>query len=106
MSVAASTVGSLAPASRERGNSKVNRRRLTLSSWVYLPGCSIVIMPAVLVGIGWAYHWGGSDFVGSMASLRVVVVGPMTLVLIGLFLIVERVRPAQRRPLFRRGYRH
>ena len=40
-----------------------------------------------------------------MTSLRVIVVGPTTLVIIGVFLIVERVRPAQRRPMFARGYR-
>ena len=40
-----------------------------------------------------------------MDSLRVIVVGPLTLVILGVFLIVERVRPAQRRPLFARGYR-
>jgi sterol desaturase/sphingolipid hydroxylase (fatty acid hydroxylase superfamily) len=40
-----------------------------------------------------------------MTSLRVVVIGPLTLVILGVFLIVERVHPAQRRPLFARGYR-
>jgi sterol desaturase/sphingolipid hydroxylase (fatty acid hydroxylase superfamily) len=64
-----------------------------------------VVVAAVLVGTGWADRWGGADFAGSMASLRVVVIGPLTLAIIGVFLIVERVRPAQRRPLFARGYR-
>jgi sterol desaturase/sphingolipid hydroxylase (fatty acid hydroxylase superfamily) len=41
-----------------------------------------------------------------MASLRVVVVGPLTLAIIGALLVVERLRPAQRRLLFARGYRH
>jgi sterol desaturase/sphingolipid hydroxylase (fatty acid hydroxylase superfamily) len=76
-----------------------------LSSGVYLPACSIVVVAAVLVGIGWAGHWGGADFSGSMTSLRVVVVGPLTLAILGVLLVVERVRPAQRRPLFARGYR-
>jgi len=40
-----------------------------------------------------------------MTSLRVVVAGPITLVIVGVFLIVERLRPAQRRPIFARGYR-
>jgi sterol desaturase/sphingolipid hydroxylase (fatty acid hydroxylase superfamily) len=57
------------------------------------------------VGIGWTNRWGGADFSGSMTSLRVVVVGPLTLAIIGVFLVVERVRPAQRRPIFARGYR-
>jgi len=35
----------------------------------------------------------------------VVVIGPTTLAIIGVFLVVERLRPAQRRPLFARGYR-
>jgi sterol desaturase/sphingolipid hydroxylase (fatty acid hydroxylase superfamily) len=57
------------------------------------------------VGIGWSNGWGGADFAGSMTSLRVVVVGPLTLAIIAVFLVVERVRPAQRRPIFARGYR-
>jgi sterol desaturase/sphingolipid hydroxylase (fatty acid hydroxylase superfamily) len=72
---------------------------------VYLPACSIVAVAAALVGIGWADHWGGANFVGSMTSLRVIVIGPVTLAIIGLFLIVERVRPAQRRSLVARGHR-
>jgi sterol desaturase/sphingolipid hydroxylase (fatty acid hydroxylase superfamily) len=41
-----------------------------------------------------------------VTSLRIVVVGPVTLAIVGVFLIVERIWPAQRRPLFARGYRH
>ena len=84
---------------------RTNGPRRALSSGVYLPACSIVVVAAVLVGIGWAGHWGGADFSGSMTSLRVVVVGPLTLAILGVLLVVERVRPAQRRPLFARGYR-
>jgi sterol desaturase/sphingolipid hydroxylase (fatty acid hydroxylase superfamily) len=65
----------------------------------------IVVAAAVLVAVGWASGWGGQDFAGSMANLRVIVIGPATLAIIGAFLIVERLRPAQRRPLFARGYR-
>jgi sterol desaturase/sphingolipid hydroxylase (fatty acid hydroxylase superfamily) len=79
--------------------------RRNLRSRVYLPACSIAVVAAVLIWIGWADHWGGDGFAASMTSLRVVVVGPLTLAIIGLFLIVERVRPAQRRPMFARGYR-
>ena len=75
-------------------------RRVSISRRV-----SIAAVAAVLVGIGWSNRWGGADFAGSMTSLRVVVVGPLTLAIIGVFLVVERVRPAQRRPLFARGYR-
>lgn len=79
--------------------------RLVLSSRVYLPAFSIVAVAAVLIGIGWSSRWGGADFAASMTNLRVVVVGPITLVILGVFLVVERMRPAQRRPLFARGYR-
>jgi sterol desaturase/sphingolipid hydroxylase (fatty acid hydroxylase superfamily) len=82
------------------------RRRLGLASRVYVPACSIVAIAAVLVGIGLVSKWGGADFWASMRSLRVVVVGPLTLLTLGVFLVVERVRPAQRRPIFARGYRH
>jgi sterol desaturase/sphingolipid hydroxylase (fatty acid hydroxylase superfamily) len=88
-----------------RRSREARRSRLRLSSRVYLPACSIVAVAAVLVGIGWANHWGGADFADSMTNLRVIVVGPLTLVIIGAFLIVERLHPAQRRPLFARGYR-
>ena len=76
-----------------------------LSSRVYLPACSIAALAAVLIGIGWSSHFGGADFAASMSSLRVVVVGPITLLIIGVFLVAERVRPAQRRPLIARGHR-
>jgi sterol desaturase/sphingolipid hydroxylase (fatty acid hydroxylase superfamily) len=72
---------------------------------VYLPACSIAAVAIALVGIGWSDHWGGEGFGASMTSLRVVVIGPATLVVVGAFLVVERLRPAQRRPLFARGYR-
>jgi sterol desaturase/sphingolipid hydroxylase (fatty acid hydroxylase superfamily) len=84
---------------------KAHGLRAAVSSRVYIPACSIVAVAAVLVGIGWANRWGGEDFAGAMTSLRVVVIGPLTLVILGVFLIVERVHPAQRRPLFARGYR-
>ena len=35
-----------------------------------------------------------------------IVVGPVTLAIIGVFLVVERLWPAQRRPLVARGHRH
>jgi sterol desaturase/sphingolipid hydroxylase (fatty acid hydroxylase superfamily) len=74
-------------------------------SHVYLPACSIVLIAAVLVAVGWTSDWGGSSFAGSMTSLRVVVSGPATLLSLVVFLIVERLHPAQRRPIFARGYR-
>jgi sterol desaturase/sphingolipid hydroxylase (fatty acid hydroxylase superfamily) len=90
----------------------VARPRRVVPSWVgavtsrvYLPACSLVLGAAILIAIGWADRWGGADFAGSVTSLRVVVAGPLTLLIVGLFLVVERLRPAQRRPIFARGYR-
>jgi sterol desaturase/sphingolipid hydroxylase (fatty acid hydroxylase superfamily) len=59
----------------------------------------------VLIAIGLASHWGGTSFTASITNLRVVVVGPVTLAILAVFLVVERLRPAQRRPFFARGYR-
>jgi sterol desaturase/sphingolipid hydroxylase (fatty acid hydroxylase superfamily) len=81
------------------------KTRRRLRSRLYLPACSIAVVAAGLILIGWAGHWGGDGFAASMTSLRVVVVGPLTLAIIGMLLVVERVRPAQRRPMFARGYR-
>jgi sterol desaturase/sphingolipid hydroxylase (fatty acid hydroxylase superfamily) len=99
------SVRPLAPELAERRIRGANGRRLALSSRVYLPALSIAGLAVVLVGIGLANRWGGANFSGSMTSLRAVVAGPITLVIIGVLLIVERLRPAQRRPIFARGYR-
>lgn len=80
-------------------------QRRTLRSRIYLPACSIAAVAAALIALGWANHWGGNGFAASMTGLRVVVVGPLTLAIIGVFLVAERLHPAQRRPLFARGYR-
>jgi sterol desaturase/sphingolipid hydroxylase (fatty acid hydroxylase superfamily) len=96
---------SFVPARVGRRSRGASSSRLALSSRVYLPACSIVAVAAILVGIGWANHWGGTNFADSMTNLRVIVVGPLTLVIIGVFLIVERLHPAQRRPIIARGYR-
>jgi sterol desaturase/sphingolipid hydroxylase (fatty acid hydroxylase superfamily) len=95
----------LGPAPVEQEPRGASRARLALSSRAYLPACSVAALAVVLVGIGWASHWGGANFASSVSSLRVILAGPLTLVIIGVLLIVERVRPAQRRPLFARGYR-
>jgi sterol desaturase/sphingolipid hydroxylase (fatty acid hydroxylase superfamily) len=58
------------------------------------------------VGIGWSTRWGGAGFAGSLTDLRVAVIGPLALAMIAVFLIAERVRPAQWRPLVARGHRH
>jgi sterol desaturase/sphingolipid hydroxylase (fatty acid hydroxylase superfamily) len=86
------------------------RRRLAhfrsvVAARVYLPACLWVAAAAVLIGFGWATHWGGASYAGSVSALRVIVLGPLTLAIIGPILILERVRPAQRRPLVARGHR-
>ena len=95
-----------APAVAEREGRAASRLRSALSSRVYLPALAIPAVAAVLIAIGWATDWGGADFGGSVSSLRTIVIGPLTLAIIGVFLVVERVRPAQRRPLVARGHRH
>ena len=77
-----------------------------VSSLVYLPALLIPAFALILVGVGWATHWGGVDFGGSLTSLRAVTIGPLAVALIALFLVAERVRPAQLRPLVARGHRH
>lgn len=77
-----------------------------LSSLIYPPALLVPAVGLLLVGAGWATGWGGVDFAASLTSLRFVTVGPLAVAMIGLFLIVERVRPAQLRPLVARGHRH
>jgi hypothetical protein len=77
-----------------------------VSSAIYVPALLIPALALLLVGVGWATRWGGVDFAASLTSLRFVTVGPLAIALIGLFLVVERMRPAQRRPLLARGHRH
>jgi len=94
-----------APAT-ELGTREPSRPRIALSSRVYLPAVGIAALAAILVGIGWSDQWGGERFTGSLTSLRVVLIGPLALGIIGTFLIVERLWPAQQRSLVARGHRH
>jgi sterol desaturase/sphingolipid hydroxylase (fatty acid hydroxylase superfamily) len=77
-----------------------------LSSIVYVPALLVAAAALLLVGLGWATHWGGAAFASSMTSLRAETIGPTASALIVLFLVAERVRPAQSRPLVARGHRH
>ena len=77
-----------------------------VSSLIYLPALLIPALALLLVGVGWTTHWGGVDFGGSLTSLRAVTIGPLAAVLIAVFLVAERLRPAQVRPLVARGHRH
>jgi sterol desaturase/sphingolipid hydroxylase (fatty acid hydroxylase superfamily) len=72
---------------------------------VYLPAVALVGAAALLGVVGWRDRWGGADLGGSMAALRTVLIGPVTLAVLAVILVVERVRPAQRRPLLARGHR-
>jgi sterol desaturase/sphingolipid hydroxylase (fatty acid hydroxylase superfamily) len=93
-----------APTIHEVGVHTVIRRR-PISSRVYLPALSIVAVAVVLIAIGLSSRWGGTSFTTSMINLRVVIVGPVTVAILALFLVIERLRPAQRRSFFARGYR-
>lgn len=119
MSVVAAPLGSVSPAqadpraraeprvrAAEQSDRRGNGRRLALSSYVYLPACLVAAVGAALVAIGWSSRFGGSGFTHYLSSVRVIVIGPVSLAIIGLFLVAERVRPAQRRPLIARGHRH
>jgi sterol desaturase/sphingolipid hydroxylase (fatty acid hydroxylase superfamily) len=72
---------------------------------IYLPAVAIAAAAFALIAIGWSSHWGGASFAAAMADQRVVVIGPLTLVILAIILVVERVRPAQIRPLVARGHR-
>jgi sterol desaturase/sphingolipid hydroxylase (fatty acid hydroxylase superfamily) len=76
-----------------------------VTSRVYLPAFAIATVAAIFIGIGWSRHWGGNHFTDAMTNMRVVVAGPLSLVILGILLVVERLRPAQRRPLIARGHR-
>jgi sterol desaturase/sphingolipid hydroxylase (fatty acid hydroxylase superfamily) len=86
-------------------HSGVTRRKASLASRLYLPACSIAALALVLTTIGWATRFGGSDFGASLSGLHAVLIGPATLVVLAVFLVAERVRPAQRRSLVARGHR-
>ncbi len=72
---------------------------------LYLPAVAIVATAIVLIAVGWSHHWGGVSFAASVADQRVVVIGPLTLAVLAVILVIERVRPAQIRPLVARGHR-
>ena len=80
--------------------------QVRLRSRVYLPAFSIAALALTLIALGWSVGWGGENFTGSVTLLRVVLVGPLALAILGCFMVVERIWPAQQRPLFARGHRH
>lgn len=94
--------GSAQSVTRSRGERTLIRR---LASRVYLPTCFVTVGAAVLIATGWISHWGGANFTGTLLSIKVSVIGPATLVIIGVLMIAERVWPAQKRSPVARGYR-
>ncbi len=97
--IAAPGAGAPRPADAAR------RPRPAVGSRVYLPACGVALGTAALIGAGWVTHWGGADFAGSIGALHLVVAGPVSLAVLAAILVVERVRPAQRRALVARGHR-
>ncbi len=84
-------------------------RPRTRAAWVtrvYLPACAIGALAVGLVAFGWSTGWDGASFADSATALRVTIAGPVALGFLGVFLVVERVWPAQERPLVARGHRH
>ena len=81
------------------GSSQVRVERM------YLPAFSVVAVFVGLVGFGWSNNWGGVRFSESMSQMRIVVIGPMTISIVAVIFIVERLRPAQLRPILARGCR-
>ena len=92
---------SLRTASTPRSSS-----RRTVATWVYLPATVIPLVATALVAIGWLDRWGGASFFQSWYDLRVVVIGPVSLSIVGVLMVAERIWPAQRRSRVARGYRH
>lgn len=92
----------IGPPRRTRRHAELRR---PLTSRLYLPACSIAALAAILVGIGWSTRFDGAGLAPSLSTLRVIVIGPASLLIICVFLVAERVRPAQRRPLVARGHR-
>ncbi len=97
------TVSIATPGSSTRAGGR--KLRYAISSRIYVPALLIPALALLLIGIGWATGWGGADFGSSLSDLHVEFVGPLALGLLALFVIAERVRPAQVRPLVARGHR-
>src|SRR3954451_22066200 len=77
-----------------------------VSSRVYVPAVGIAAVAVVLVVVGGFTGFGGAPFSGSVSTMRFIVGGPASMAIIAVFLVAERLRPAQRRPLIARGHRH
>ena len=91
--------------SRLTGRSEVSPSSAVGAPRVYLPAVTIVAAAFALIAVGWSSQWGGASFADSMVDQRVVVIGPLTLGILAVILVVERLRPAQIRSLVARGHR-
>ena len=90
-----------APVSTSPAPANAERR----SGPLYLPALSVVAIAVGLVLFGVLSQWGGVGFAASMANLHVVLIGPLTVAILVGLMVLERLRPAQRRSWFARGYR-
>lgn len=91
--------------SRIAGRSDVRPPPAVDAPRLYLPAVAMVAVAFTLIALGWWSHWGGASFAASIADQQVVVIGPLTLGVLAVILVVERVRPAQIRPLVAPGHR-
>jgi sterol desaturase/sphingolipid hydroxylase (fatty acid hydroxylase superfamily) len=92
-------------ASRASSSTEGRTTREGLLSRVYLKALWVPALAGFLVVVGWSTRWGGADFTGSLKDLHVEFLGPLALAMLALCLVVERLRPAQLRPLVARGHR-
>lgn len=74
-----------------------------MTSRVYLPAVAVAGVAVALIGVGVATQWDGRDFAKSVTTMQLIIAGPVSLAVLGATLVVERVRPAQQRPLVARG---
>ena len=80
--------------------------RRGLSARVYWPAFSVLAIAVALLSLGWQTHFDGASVGNHASNMRLIVLGPLSMAIIGVILVVERARPAQRRPLIARGHRH
>ena len=92
--------------SAARGSPLRTDARRDLRTRLYLPAFLVPLTAVALIGIGWSDGWGGASFTRTWLDLRVVVIGPLSLAIVAVLLVAERIWPAQRRSPFAPGYRH
>lgn len=97
--------GSVCPPVERATGRFARTRRARPTSRIYFPAISVAAFAALLLGIGWSTRFDGSGLGSGLSTLRLIVIGPASLMIIGVILVAERLRPAQRRPLIARGHR-